>query len=506
MTEAPEGYRLVVRRGRGASSEVWEAVDPDARRVALKLLETDLGEDGRRRFAREHAAMAGLAGHPGIVTIHAAGVHADRPWIAMELCRRGSLATRIAEDGPLDQAAATAVLLRLAGALGAAHAAGIVHSDIKPANVLVTDAGEPVVADFGVARVNVGRATTTTVGGFTLDHVPPELLGDGERSALTDVYSLGTTMFEVLAGRPPFRDANDVSVARVLVRIQTADLPEVPGIGADLMALLRDMTAKDPAARPQSMAEVGERAKAIAGTDEAVVPWSVLPPAAVDLTDDDLATADQTRRRERNRGLPPEEQDPVEPPRRARRGRVLVLTAAVVLVAVGGGAVYLTSQSRAQDTGLAAVQVPATTTSAPTTTVIPTTIAVPTVAAPPTTAQPVAVAPQPITTTRRPAPRTSAAPAAAPAPAPAPVPPPVVIAAEPTPPAARSGTQARQSLRGDITADGRVGCRDKKLVMQYYGGAPTPGVKGDINGDLYVDDADLAILDSNWTGDDTGGC
>ena len=177
--------------------------------MALKILEADVSDpDALRRFEREREAMTALARHGSILTIIDAGVHEGRPWLAMELCRRGSLASYVADGGPLDVPTVLRVLDRLAGALAVAHDAGVVHCDIKPANVMLADGGEPALGDFGIARVSVGRATTTTVGGFSLDHVAPELLDDGKRSPRSDVYSLATTAWELLAGHPPFRAAD----------------------------------------------------------------------------------------------------------------------------------------------------------------------------------------------------------------------------------------------------------------------------------------------------------
>jgi len=165
------------------------------RSVALKVLDVDASDPGaRRRFDRERGVMAALATHPHIVTIHDAGIQDGMPWLAMELCTRGSLGAYVANHGPLDARTGLAVLISVATALSAVHERGILRSDIKPANILLTDRGEIAVGDFGIARISLGRATTTTAGRFTLDHVAPELLEKGRSSTATDVYSLGTTL------------------------------------------------------------------------------------------------------------------------------------------------------------------------------------------------------------------------------------------------------------------------------------------------------------------------
>ena len=271
-TDNPPGYELVRRIGSGATSVVWEATQlSTGRRVALKVLDIDITDPAAlRRFERERKVMSSLASHPGIVTIYDAGVHRHKPWLAMEYCRRGSLAEHVAEHGPLEPVTALAVLQRCAAALGAAHARDIVHCDVKPQNIMLTDHGDPAIGDFGIARVAVGSATTTSVGGFTLDHAAPELLEGGKSSPASDVYALGTTVWELLAGRPPFREHRDVAMAAIMMRILTQPVPEPPeGTPAELAALLRSMTAKQPGERPADMTAVAASA---AGIRSALVP------------------------------------------------------------------------------------------------------------------------------------------------------------------------------------------------------------------------------------------
>ena len=110
----------------------------------------------------------------------------------------------------------------------------------------------------------VGSATTTSVGGFTLDHAAPELLEGGKSSPASDVYALGTTVWELLAGRPPFREHRDVAMAAIMMRILTQPVPEPPeGTPAELAALLRSMTAKQPGERPADMTAVAAAAAGI---------------------------------------------------------------------------------------------------------------------------------------------------------------------------------------------------------------------------------------------------
>ena len=320
-SDDPPGYELVRRIGSGATSIVWEATQlSTGRRVALKMLDIDVTDPAAlRRFERERKVMSSLATHPGIVTIYDAGVHRHKPWLAMEYCRRGSLAEYVAENGPLDPATALAVLQRCAAALGAAHARDIVHCDVKPQNIMLTDHGEPAIGDFGIARVSVGSATTTSVGGFSLDHAAPELLEGGKSSPASDVYALGTTLWELLAGRPPFREHRDVAMAAVMMRILTQPMPDPPeGTPAELAALLRSMTAKPPAERPADMTAVATSAAGIRAALAPVDPLGAPPfPAAPAELDPEVVL----ERADTVRVTPSEATAWVPPPSRSRRRR-----------------------------------------------------------------------------------------------------------------------------------------------------------------------------------------
>jgi len=211
------------------------------------------------------------------------------------------------------------VLQRCAAALGAAHARDIVHCDVKPQNIMLTDHGEPAIGDFGIARVAVGSATTTSVGGFTLDHAAPELLDGSKSSPASDVYALGTTIWELLAGRPPFREDREVAMAAIMMRILTQPVPDPPeGTPAGLAALLRSMTAKQPGERPADMTAVAASAAGIRAALAPVDPLGAPPfPAAPAEPDPDvvLERADTVRvtRGEATAWLPPRSHPPSPP-------------------------------------------------------------------------------------------------------------------------------------------------------------------------------------------------
>lgn len=258
MEDVP-GYRLDRRIGTGASSAVWVGTQlSTSRRVAVKLLERLPDESAVRRFDRERTVMATLAELPNVVTIIDAGVAHERPWISMQLCRHGSLSGRT-----LTPAEASVVLGSMAAALEAAHREEILHCDVKPANIMLDDRGAPALTDFGISRRSAARSTTTSTTGYTLDHVPPEILDNARPTAAADVYSLATTVWELLAGRPPFRESPDDGLPVLMRRVLEQPLPAVPDVELpeELADLLTRMTAKDPEARP-TMAEV------LAETDE----------------------------------------------------------------------------------------------------------------------------------------------------------------------------------------------------------------------------------------------
>ena len=228
--DAPHGYAVVRPIGRGSAGVVWEARQLSTERaVALKLVDAGVGDPDAVR--QECRALAALAAHPHVVTIFDADVRHGRPWLAMELCRRGSLAAHLAAHGPLDPLAALHVLAAVADALAAAHGRRILHCDVKPANLLVTDHGTVVVSDFGLARDADGRGGTA---GYTPHHVAPEVAAGQPPSAAADVHALGTTTAALLTGRPG-----------------ALAPPAVPAPFADLLAA---MVAPRPAQRPDAAA------------------------------------------------------------------------------------------------------------------------------------------------------------------------------------------------------------------------------------------------------------
>jgi uncharacterized protein (TIGR03067 family) len=287
-------YRVLKLLGRGGMGAVYLAHDTQLeRQVALKLPTFDPGEAPARieRFIREARAAASLT-HPNICTVFDAGQHEGQPFITMAFIEGQALERALDPEQPMPQRRAAEVTRTLAQALSAAHDRGIVHRDLKPANIMLTPAGDPVIMDFGLAkRLSEGhqhQAKLTRDGAVlgTPGYMAPEQVrGDLQNiGPATDVYSLGVILFELLAGRTPYKG----TVGVVMGQILNAPVPPVTEFRADadprLVAICQRAMAKDPAERFPSMkafaAALGEFLDA--ETQSGIAPATVthLPPMA----------------------------------------------------------------------------------------------------------------------------------------------------------------------------------------------------------------------------------
>jgi serine/threonine protein kinase len=217
------GFRVESSVGRGAMAEVYRACGEDGQVVALKLLDDALGRDERfrQRFLRESQLASSLE-HPNIVRTVASGEDHGRLYLAMELVDGSDLRQLLRDEGRLEPERAVSLLEQVAGALDAAHAAGLVHRDVKPGNILLgaTEGRElAYVCDFGLARHVSSVSSLTGDRGFvgTIDYVPPEHIEGGTIDGRADVYSLGCVLYECLAGGRPFRPGE-----RALRRVRCA--------------------------------------------------------------------------------------------------------------------------------------------------------------------------------------------------------------------------------------------------------------------------------------------
>jgi serine/threonine-protein kinase PknK len=246
------GCTEVIPIGAGGSSVVYRARQlAFDRLIALKLLNVPVSDDrSRRRFERELALAGRLTGHPNVVTVFASGFLPDgRGYVEMEYCPGGSLADRLAAQGPLPARDVVSIGVKLAGVLELAGRQGIVHRDVKPANVLVTRFGEPALADFGIAVVS-GELTGTTQA-LTPVHAAPEVLETREVGPAADQWSLGSTLHTLLAGRPPFAGSAEEGLLAGMLRVLNDPVPVIPrgDLPAGLRETLEHTMAKDPAAR-----------------------------------------------------------------------------------------------------------------------------------------------------------------------------------------------------------------------------------------------------------------
>ena len=199
-------YRVLDELGQGGMGVVYRAVDTRlGREVALKFLPDSFADNATAitRFRREARAASAL-NHPNICTIYDIGEHEGRHFIAMELLRGQSLRDRI-EKGPLPAAEVCRIGAQLAGALEVAHAQGVIHRDVKPGNIIVSDRGTAKLMDFGISKVlEVGGAGLTQARG-TPQYMPPEQILGREVDGRSDLYALGISIFEAVTGRRPFR-------------------------------------------------------------------------------------------------------------------------------------------------------------------------------------------------------------------------------------------------------------------------------------------------------------
>lgn len=286
MAEYLGPFELRGEIGRGAMAVVWRGYDPTLdREVALKEPFVAPGTDPAvaaelaARFIREGRAAARL-NHPGIVTIYSAEVYDGRSVIAMELIDGRTLAD-IVDCGPLDPASTTALIDQLLAAVGYAHAAGVVHRDIKPDNVFVTSDGRAKLADFGIAHV--GADASLTMAGSVMGtpgYMSPEQIAGQPVDARADLFAVGVMAHEMLTGRNPYGATEGTAATTVMYRIVHEPLPALglrTPAGVDLDSVLAVATAKDPAQRFSDAA--GFRAALSGGAVPTIVPGQAYAPA-----------------------------------------------------------------------------------------------------------------------------------------------------------------------------------------------------------------------------------
>jgi serine/threonine protein kinase len=267
-------YQLIGLLGSGGMGKVWRAHDEELGvDVAVKEFRLDPAASGEERdravayVRREARNAARLRDHPNIVAVHDVIQDAGSPWLVMRLVRGRSLAGAIEQRGRLHPDEAGRIAAGVLAALGTAHAAGIVHRDIKPGNVMLADDGAVLVTDFGIA-VHHADARLTTAGAVigTFEYAAPERL-DGQEGPAGDLFSLGVALYEAVEGISPFR-RDTVTATIAAVARETAPPPRHAG---PLTALIAQLMDKDPLQRPSATAALA----AVSGT-----PWPTARPAA----------------------------------------------------------------------------------------------------------------------------------------------------------------------------------------------------------------------------------
>ncbi|HEX5086482.1 MAG TPA: Stk1 family PASTA domain-containing Ser/Thr kinase [Nocardioides sp.] len=380
-------YLIGSRIARGGMATVYEANDLRLdRTVAVKVMHPGLGDDDEfaARFVAEARSAAKLS-HPNVVGVFDQGNDDGTVFLAMELIPGHTLRDTIGKEAPLKTARALALLEPIVSALAAAHRAGLVHRDVKPENVLISDDGRVKVADFGLAKA-VSATTQHTATGVligTVSYVAPELVVEGRSDARADVYAVGVILYELLTGKKPHEGETPIQVAYKHVH---EDVPPpsrmAPGVPDYVDALVARATARDREQRPADAGVLLHHLRRVKQAVAAGVPSDtelvedLMPRKTLDTTEvlvrqgpagggtvpeswqeSDLEALLGPRREvtstierprepttvtERPRPVPPSTPPsrPAKRPRRRRRGPILLILALLLAAAVGTGAWY----------------------------------------------------------------------------------------------------------------------------------------------------------------------
>ncbi|MFQ6059135.1 MAG: protein kinase [Anaerolineae bacterium] len=255
-------YRLLAQIGQGGMAVVYEGEDTLlGRMVAVKVLRPQYSADEAflARFRHEAQAAANLA-HPNIVGVYDIGQDDDCHYLVMEYVAGRSLKEIVVAEAPLPVRRALDLAIQMCAAVGHAHRAGIVHRDVKPQNVLVTEDGQVKVTDFGIARaLAAASATETGVVLGTAQYLSPEQAAGEAATPASDVYALGVVLYEMLAGRPPFEAESGVGLALKHLQEEPTPLHELnPHVPPAVEQIVARAMAKDPATRYPTAEELGQ--------------------------------------------------------------------------------------------------------------------------------------------------------------------------------------------------------------------------------------------------------
>jgi serine/threonine-protein kinase len=327
-------YRITARIARGGMATVYQAHDLRLdRTVAVKVMHAGLGDDDAfaARFVREARAAARLS-HPHVVAVQDQGEDDGVVFLAMEYVPGYTLRDTIVAEAPMSPRRALAVLDPVLQALAAAHRAGLVHRDVKPENVLISEDGRTIkVADFGLARAVTAETQHTSTGVLigTVSYIAPELVTTGKADARVDVYAAGVILYELLTGHKPYVGETPIQVAYQHVH-QDMPVPSraVPGIPPYVDALVARATARDRDQRPADagvlLHELRQVANTLAGSGALPERTELIPsPTAIVRTQPEAPARPEPERR---------------PRARRRRGPLTLILALLLAAAVGVGA------------------------------------------------------------------------------------------------------------------------------------------------------------------------
>ncbi|GAA1949369.1 serine/threonine-protein kinase [Microbacterium aquimaris] len=280
-------YELDSRIAVGGMGEVWEATDHViGRTVAIKILKDEyMGDPGFLERFRAEARHAALVNHEGIASVFDYGEENGSAFLVMELVPGEALSTILERDTSLSTDKTLDIVAQTSAALQAAHAAGLVHRDIKPGNLLITPDGRVKITDFGIARIadQVPLTATGQVMG-TVQYLSPEQASGHPASPATDIYSLGIVAYESLAGKRPFTGESQVAIAMAQINEQAPPLPAT--VAQPVQNFVTAMIAKKPEERPGSAATVARAATALRRGDLAAAAAAVPAIAAGEVGDD----------------------------------------------------------------------------------------------------------------------------------------------------------------------------------------------------------------------------
>ncbi|MBP1819507.1 protein kinase [Mycobacterium sp. OAE908] len=253
--------------GRGGFGVVYRCSEPELdRTVAVKVLTADLEPGNVERFVREQLAMGKLSGHPHIVSIFQVGTTATgRPYIVMQYHPHGSLEAKIHDNGPVGWADAVHIGVKVAGALETAHRRGTIHRDVKPANILLTEYGEPQLTDFGIARVMGGFETADGAVMGSPAYTAPEVLLGQAPDVTSDVYSLASTLFCAGTGHAVYERRKGEQMVAQFLRITKHPIPNLrdSGLPADVCAVIEQAMSRNVEDRPSTAAAFGEQLREV---------------------------------------------------------------------------------------------------------------------------------------------------------------------------------------------------------------------------------------------------